>query len=78
MEKRILKFCHESNTVLQRLDKKVLATLLSHDKGEYDSCQLRGLEQVLLDELLQAAATVLWQYTAMCRTLTFIGIVRAP
>ena len=40
---------------------KVLATLLSHDDGEFESCQLCGHEQGLLDELVQSAATLLCQ-----------------
>ena len=51
-----------------------MATLLSHDDGELESCQLFGHEQGLLDELVQPAATVFCQSTAVCRTLTFIGI----
>ena len=50
-----------------------MATLLSHDNGEFESCQLCGHEQGLLDELLQQAATMLCQSTAVRRTLTFIG-----
>ena len=52
--------------------------LLSHDDAEFESCQLCEQEQGLLDELVQPAATVLCQSTVVCRTLTFIGIVRAP
>ena len=63
---------------IQRLDKKVLATLLSQDNGEFKSCQLCGHEQGLLDDLVQPAATILCQSTAVCRTSTFIWIVRAP
>ena len=68
---------------LTRNDTKVgwkeLATLLSNDDGEFESCQLcGGHEQGLLNELVQRAATVLYQSTAVYRTLTFIGIVRAP
>ena len=59
------------------LEKKVMAIHLSHDDGEFVSLQLCGHEQGLLDELLQQAVTVLCQSTAVCRTLTFIGIVRA-
>ena len=49
-----------------------MSTLLSHDDGEFESCQLCGHEQgllyeLLLYELVQSAATVLCQYTAMCR-----------
>ena len=55
---------------------KVLATLLSHDDGEFESCQLCGHEQGLLDELVQPAVTVLCQSTSACRTLTFIGAPR--
>ena len=54
---------------------KVLATLLSHDDRKFESCQLYGHEQRLLDELVHPAATVISQSTAVCRTLTFIGIV---
>ena len=39
--------------------KKVLATLLSHDDGEFEGCQLCGHEQGLLDELVQPGTTVL-------------------
>ncbi|KAJ4443292.1 hypothetical protein ANN_04960 [Periplaneta americana] len=55
-----------------------MATLLSHDDGAFESCQLCGHEQGLLNELVQPAVTVLCQSTAVCRTLTFIGIVQAP
>ena len=58
--------------------KRGTGTLLSHDDGEFKSCQLCGHEQRLLDELVQPAATVLCQSTAVCRILTFLGIVRAP
>ena len=47
------------------------------DDGEFESCQLCGHEQGLIDELVHPAATVLCQSAAVCRTLTFIGIVRA-
>ena len=48
------------------------------DDGEFESCQLCGHKQGLLDELVQPAATVLCQSITVRRTLTFIGIVRAP
>ena len=38
---------------------KVLATLLSHDDGELESCQLCGHEQGLLDELVQYSVNLL-------------------
>ena len=53
------------------------ATLLLHDDGEFQSRQLCGYERGLLDELVQPATTVC-QSTVMCRTSTFIGIVRIP
>ena len=53
------------------------AILLSYDDSDFDSYQLCGHEQGLLNELVQLAVTVLCQSTAACRTLTFIGIVRA-
>ena len=37
---------------------KVPTTLLSHDDGEFESCQLCRHEQGLLDEAVQPAATV--------------------
>ena len=55
-----------------------MATLLSHDDGMFESCQLCEHEQELLDELVQPAATVLCQSTAVCRTLPFVWIVRTP
>ena len=55
----------------------LLATLFSLDNSEFESCQLCGHEQGLLDELVLTAAKVLCQSTALFRTLTFIGIVRA-
>ena len=65
------------NSTNTRVKYKVLLTLLSHDDGEFESYQLFGHEHGLLDELvgLQPAATVLCQSTAVCTTLTFIGIV---
>ena len=55
---------------------ELMAELLSHDDGEFESCQLCGHEQrLLLDEIAQSAATVLCQSTAVPRTLNFIGIV---
>ena len=36
-----------------------MATLLSHNDGEFESSQLSGHEQGLLDELVESAATVL-------------------
>ena len=48
----------------------VLATLLSHDDGEF--------EQGLLDELVQPAVTVLCQSTAVYKTLIFIRVVWSP
>ena len=42
-----------------KVGSKVLVTLLSHDNGEFGSCQLCGHEQGLLDELVQPTATVL-------------------
>ena len=60
-----------------RVGLKVMETLLSYDNAEFESCQLCGHEQGLLDELEPPAATVLCQSTALRRTLTFIGIVRA-
>ena len=59
-----------------KVGQKVLA-ILPHDDGEFENCQLRGYGG-LLDELMQPAATVLCQSTAVCVTLTFIGRVRAP
>ena len=56
----------------------VLVTLLSHDDGEFESCQLCGHEHGLLDELVQPAATIICHSSDLCRTLIFIGIVRAP
>ena len=53
----------------------MMATQLTHDDGEFKSCQLCGHEQRLLDELVQPAATVFCQSTSVCRTLTFIWIV---
>ena len=41
------------------LDKKFMTTLLSHGDGEFESRQLCGHEQGLLDELVPPAATVL-------------------
>ena len=35
-----------------------MATLLLHDDSEFESCQLCGHEQGLLDELVQPAVTV--------------------
>ena len=55
-----------------------MATLLSHYDGDFENYQLCVYEQGLLDELVQSTATVLALSTAMCRTLTFIVIVRAP
>ena len=47
----------------QGLKKKIImATLLLRDDGEFESCQLCGHEQGLLDELVQPAATVLSIY----------------
>ena len=50
--------------------------LLPHDDDEFESFQLCGQEQGLLGELVQPAVRVLFQFAAVCRTLTFIGIVR--
>ena len=55
-----------------------IKVLAAHDDGEFESCQLCGHEQGLFDKLVQPAATVLCQSTVVCRTLIFIGIVRAP
>ncbi|KAJ4438021.1 hypothetical protein ANN_13960 [Periplaneta americana] len=45
-----------------------MATLLSRDDGTFESCQLRGHEQGLLDELVQPAVTVLsLQYRTVAR-----------
>ena len=55
-----------------------MATLQSHENGEFESCQLCGHDQKLLDELVQPEATVVSQSTAVYRTLTFIEIVREP
>ena len=51
--------------------------MLSHEDGEFESCQLCGHEQGLLDELVQPVATVLCQSIAVCRMFTFIGILRS-
>ena len=62
--------------IFAKVGQKVQATLLSHDDGEFESYQLCGHEQGLLDELVQPAATVFCQSTAVYRTLNSIGIAR--
>ena len=54
----------------KKIGQTVLATLLSHDDGEF--------EQGLLDELVQPAVTVLCQSTAVYKTLIFIRVVWSP
>ena len=49
----------------------MLTTLLSHDDGVFESCQLCGHEQGMLDELVQPAVTVLSQSTAVCMDINF-------
>ena len=62
------------NVGVQGVDKSTGNTAVtSHYDGEFESCQV---EQGLIDELVQPAATILCQSTAVCRTLTIIGIAR--
>ena len=52
-----------------------MVILLSHYDGEFETCQLCGHKQGLLDELVQAATIILCQPTAVCTMVTFKGIV---
>ena len=60
----------------QRLDKKYQQHCCH--MTEFESCQLCEHDQGLLDELVQPAATVLCQSTAVCKMFTFIGIMLVP
>ena len=56
-----------------------MATLSSYNDSKFESCQLYGHEEGLLGlyELMQPVVTLPCEYTTVCRTLTFTGIVRA-
>ena len=68
-------FCFNIQDDIQSLDKKCWKHCCHFDDDEFESCQLCGHEKVLLDELVQPAATVLCQSTAVCKALTSIWIV---